>query len=427
MAVPTAAIAIGSVSGALVGVGLFIMLCKICRYFLCRQESQDSPYARLVSEKKEADNLPQIIVDNGAAFTKPKTSLKPIPFTVPPSTPPIPRRGGEAYAPQARDEYSPSSSEQSSPMSIKKASVEIPGAYALGSIDPSLYKAIDEEDNTLYPEDHRGRIWFAVEYERESEKLRVTLMKARNLPSRVSGNNNGCDPFVRIYLMPDERRYMQSKSKRKTCNPNFEESYVFQVSYKTIQDRTLKLTVFDVDRSKRHRSVGHALYPLKEHDCESNEQVVIWRDLEREVTGSATNQGELHIALTYNDNLERLTVGIFEGKNLRLLDGCSSVDCYVKVSLLLQNKMVKTKKTEVLKRTDCPAFNESFSFKVSPSQEDTTSFSIHAMQHVLGHKDKVIGRVVLGPYMFARGKELEHWNTMIANKREQISMWHVLT
>ena len=30
--------------------------------------------------------------------------------------------------------------------------------------------------------------------------------------------------------MPDERRYLQSKLKKKTCHPKFEESYVFQVS-----------------------------------------------------------------------------------------------------------------------------------------------------------------------------------------------------
>ena len=29
--------------------------------------------------------------------------------------------------------------------------------------------------------------------------------------------------------MPDERRYLQSKFRKKTCNPKFEESYVFQV------------------------------------------------------------------------------------------------------------------------------------------------------------------------------------------------------
>jgi hypothetical protein len=71
------------------------------------------------------------------------------------------------------------------------------GAYALGSIDPSLYKIADEDDDYEIPMDHLGRVWFAVEYERETEKLLVTLIKAKNLPSRQMGSDNACDPFVR--------------------------------------------------------------------------------------------------------------------------------------------------------------------------------------------------------------------------------------
>ena len=67
----------------------------------------------------------------------------------------------------------------------------------MGNIDPSLYKMTDEMDDYDFCEGHIGRIWFAVEYERESEKLLVTLMKAKNLPSRSMSNNNSCDPFVR--------------------------------------------------------------------------------------------------------------------------------------------------------------------------------------------------------------------------------------
>ena len=40
--------------------------------------------------------------------------------------------------------------------------------------------------------------------------------------------------------------------------------------------------------------------------------------------------------------------------------------------------------------------------------------------------DKMIGRVVFGSYMFARGRELDHWNEMLANPREQIGHWHSL-
>ena len=40
--------------------------------------------------------------------------------------------------------------------------------------------------------------------------------------------------------------------------------------------------------------------------------------------------------------------------------------------------------------------------------------------------DGVVGRVVLGSFMFSRGKELEHWNRMTANVDEQTVQWHSL-
>ena len=49
-------------------------------------------------------------------------------------------------------------------------------------------------------------------------------------------------------------------------------------------ERVLRMTVYDVDRHKRHQVIGHGLYPLKQHTHDSNERVVIWRDLEKEVT-----------------------------------------------------------------------------------------------------------------------------------------------
>jgi len=60
------------------------------------------------------------------------------------------------------------------------------------------------------------------------------------------------------------------------------------VSSKDIECRVLRLTVYEVDRHKRHVIVGHALFPLR--DCELNDgsatsdSGVIWRDLERELT-----------------------------------------------------------------------------------------------------------------------------------------------
>lgn len=227
--------------------------------------------------------------------------------------------------------------------------------------------------------------------------------------------------------MPDERRYLQSKLRKKTCNPKFEESYVFQVSHKSFDDRILKFTMFDVDRHKRHNVIGHALFPLKEYDFDNNVRMVIWRDLEKEVSESTSDKGEIYIALSYNSHLERLTIGIFEAKGLKKLEGITNFESYVKVCLLIQNKVIKTKKTAVVKRTFDPNFSESFTFKLSSSSLDTASISVTAMNHFTSTKDKVIGRVVLGSFMFARGKELEHWNEMVTSQRDQVGYWHSLT
>ena len=66
----------------------------------------------------------------------------------------------------------------------------------------------------------------------------------------------------------------------------FEVCFLFshQVSCKSMEERVLRMTVFDVDRHKKHQVIGHALYLLRAHVHDDNERVVIWRDLEREVS-----------------------------------------------------------------------------------------------------------------------------------------------
>jgi len=58
----------------------------------------------------------------------------------------------------------------------------------LGSIDPRLYKLASDNDDDDYdpPDNHIGRVWIDVKYEAQSEKLLVTLVKAKNLASRVN-------------------------------------------------------------------------------------------------------------------------------------------------------------------------------------------------------------------------------------------------
>ena len=55
---------------------------------------------------------------------------------------------------------------------------------------------------------------------------------------------------------------------------------------------------------------------------------------------------------------------------------------------MVQNKVIKTKKTEVVKRNENPEFNESFTFKLPLSSLDTANVTVTAMQHQSGYKGK---------------------------------------
>ena len=62
---------------------------------------------------------------------------------------------------------------------------------------------------------------------------------------------------------------------------------------------------------------------------------------------------------------------------------------YLKVCLIQQGRVVKSKKTDVAKKSNSPTFNESFTFKLPADEIDVTQLSITAMQHCTGQRGDV--------------------------------------
>lgn len=65
----------------------------------------------------------------------------------------------------------------------------------------------------------------------------------------------------------------------------------------------------------------------------------------------------------------------------------------MKVSLSIQSKVIKTKKTDVIKKTNNPEFNESFTFKLPAASLDMASVNITAMQQ---SSTGIKGKLVIG-------------------------------
>lgn len=103
-------------------------------------------------------------------------------------------------------------------------------------------------------------------------------------------------------------------------------------------------------------------------------------------------------------------------------------DSYAKVTFSIGNKIIKTKKSSVHHATRDPLYNESFNFTVSGDDLGTGTLLISIMHSRGGGKeDQLIGRVLLGGMMYARGTECEHWTEMMTNPRSMIKYWHKLT
>ena len=57
------------------------------------------------------------------------------------------------------------------------------------------------------------------------------------------------------------------------------------MSSKDVESRVLRFTVYEVDRHKRHVTVGHALFPIRDFDVNDGPATrIIWKDLERELS-----------------------------------------------------------------------------------------------------------------------------------------------
>ncbi|XP_037255139.1 synaptotagmin-15-like isoform X1 [Falco rusticolus] len=407
-----------AVAGGVIGAILVVVLIGTTAYLLWKKFCCLLYYEKLTSPV-QTRNANAILQDRSTSEIQLKgTRSRSIPFIIPPTL------DGRDWInltseEHVQDDGDPRLTPQPGPRSSFHS---LAGAYVVGTINPELYKFPEDESETDFPEGNIGRLWFSIEYEQESERLLVSLIKARKLQPPA----DSCSPFVKIYLLPDERSYLQSRTKRKTLNPQFDENFVFQVSSKTLLQRTLKFLVYHVDKQKKHHLLGQVIFPLKNETLTDDNTLVIWRDLEKENLEPPSEHGDIQFSLSYNDYLGRLTVVVLRARGLQLQEESHGVSVFVRVSLMNHNKFIKSKKTAAVLGSPNPVYNETFSFKAHQTELDTASLSLSVLQSTKGEKTHLLGRVVVGPFMYTRGKELEHWNEMISKPKELVKRWHAL-
>ncbi|XP_071493645.1 synaptotagmin-1-like isoform X2 [Diadema antillarum] len=288
-----------------------------------------------------------------------------------------------------------------------------------------LDNGADEEGDTdsVKSEIKLGKLQFSLDYDFQEGKLNVGVMQASELPGMdFSGTS---DPYVKVYLLPDKKKKYETKVHRKTLNPVFNETFTFKVPYSEVSSKTLVFAIYDFDRFSRHDIIGEVKVKLSQVDLGS--VVEEWRDLQSaEVPGGEgkSELGDICFSLRYVPTAGKLTVVILEAKNLKKMDVGGLSDPYVKISLYMNNKRIKKKKTTIKKRTLNPYYNESFGFEVPFEQIQKVTLVVTVVDYDRMGSSEPIGKVVLG--CNATGAGLRHWSDMLASPRRPIAQWHTL-
>lgn len=103
---------------------------------------------------------------------------------------------------------------------------------------------------------------------------------------------------------------------------------------------------------------------------------------------------------------------------------------YVRVQLHFGHRCHRVKRTIARQGDPDMTFNESVSFSVSSKQLDACSLVISLIltsSHLYSAAEVEHGRVVVGPFMYARGEELVHWQEMLSQPKVASTRWHCLT
>ena len=76
-------------------------------------------------------------------------------------------------------------------------------------------------------------------------------------------SNGFSDPYVRVTLLPDKKHRLETKIKRRTLNPRWNETFYFEgFPINKLQSRVLHLHCFDYDRFSKDDSIGEIHLPL---------------------------------------------------------------------------------------------------------------------------------------------------------------------
>uniref|UniRef100_H2ZD99 C2 domain-containing protein n=1 Tax=Ciona savignyi TaxID=51511 RepID=H2ZD99_CIOSA len=292
-----------------------------------------------------------------------------------------------------------------------------------------------------------GMIDIALQYSLSDRKLQITIIEAKELPSKDRGGASIIQ--VRAVMLPAKRKRYKTKVQHINA-PRFAETFkISQVSPEDLRRMGLRLRLYGIGQV-RDRLIGETTVRFDELNLIREPQLTVTLQLEPrtnvnrgdnyELSGmkeyvdsssvaTLTHGGslpEILLALAYNQMTGRLSVEVVKGSHFRNLALPKPPDTFVKLVLLNSScQEMAQSKTTVRRSQPNPVFKETFYFQIALFQLSEVSLMVSVYCSKTIKKKEMLGWISLGQNSSSEADE-QHWVEMKEAKGSTVSRWHTL-
>uniref|UniRef100_A0A8C8EEK7 Synaptotagmin like 3 n=1 Tax=Otus sunia TaxID=257818 RepID=A0A8C8EEK7_9STRI len=233
-----------------------------------------------------------------------------------------------------------------------------------------------------------GEIEFAIRYIFKACILEICIKGCKNL-AYGEEKKKKCNPYVKVYLLPDKSPWSKRKTavKKGTVDPEFNATLKYKIEYSQLESRQLQISVWHAGSLKYRVFLGEVVIPLAAWNFEENSmQLFNWYQLKPKV-----------ILVFCVPNCQ-LQVMIFGAKNLPMPRSAGMLNSFVKGCLTLPDQAEVKRKSPVLKKEACPQWKHLFVFDgVTPAQLQQSCLHLTVWdQSVFSSSDHFLGGAKLG-------------------------------
>ncbi|NWV53324.1 SYTL3 protein, partial [Daphoenositta chrysoptera] len=266
-----------------------------------------------------------------------------------------------------------------------------------------------------------GEIEFALKYNFRACILEVCIKGCKNL-AYGEEKKKKCNPYVKVYLLPDKspRGKRKTAVKKSTVDPEFDETLKYKIEYSHLRSRQLQISVWHAGALKYRVFLGEVVIPLAAWNFEEDSmQLFDWYPLKPKLEKPEDEliqySGELLVSarlsvpaqyqnLQFEGNKDRgvlscqLQVMIFGAKNLPMLRSAGMLNSFVKGCLILPDQAEVRQKSPVLKKEACPQWKHLFVFDgVTPAQLQQSCLHLTVWhKSTFSSSDQFLGGAKLG-------------------------------